>query len=280
MNWKIACVLAACAATLLGQTPPVTIMEILVENTVMYVHDSGDQPRIASTPTVVPLASEAQRAFKLVAGFGDIVAVNGKPARGSWAVRTLMYYCGTGYTPGRMIADISCGCAHDEFFAIQQADGTPVGSIVVIGYGGGPPEPGAPTMLTATTTAVAGGTGPFLGARGQAGWARYAEGAPMWRWASMLEDPANRRVNGGGRYRSIIHLIPMTLPEVLTGATGPSVFHADDFSRVTAEKPTRAGELLVMSVSGLGPVRPNLDPGKPSPPGRPARSTRSTRRLM
>jgi len=37
-------------------------------------------------------------------------------------------------------------------------------------------------------------------------------------------------------------------------------------SPVTVENPACAGELLMMSVSGLGPVRPNLDPGKPFPP--------------
>ncbi|MEK7404051.1 MAG: hypothetical protein AAB225_02990 [Acidobacteriota bacterium] len=64
----------------------------------------------------------------------------------------------------------------------------------------------------------------------------------------------------------ILHLIPMTWPEIVTLPTGPAIFHGDDFSRVTADKPARAGERLIMSVSGLGPVRPNLDPGKPFPP--------------
>ena len=81
----------------------------------------------------------------------------------------------------------------------------------------------------------------------------------------MVEDPAYRRINGGGTRREIIHLIPLTRPEVLSLPTGPAVFHAADFSPVTPEKPARAGELLMMSVSGLGPVRPNLDPGKPFP---------------
>ena len=82
----------------------------------------------------------------------------------------------------------------------------------------------------------------------------------------MLEDPAYRRMHGGGTRTEVLHLIPMTWPEVLTVPTGPAIFHSDDFSPVTAEKPARAGELLMMSVSGLGPVRPNLDPGRPFPP--------------
>jgi uncharacterized protein (TIGR03437 family) len=82
----------------------------------------------------------------------------------------------------------------------------------------------------------------------------------------MAEDPAYRRVNGGGKHREIIHLIPMTWPEVMASPTGPTVFRGDDFSPVSAEKPARAGERLIMSVSGLGPVKPTLDPGKPFPP--------------
>jgi uncharacterized protein (TIGR03437 family) len=58
----------------------------------------------------------------------------------------------------------------------------------------------------------------------------------------------------------------MTWPEVLALPTGPAVFHGDDWSPVTAERPARAGETLIMSVAGLGPVKPELDPGKPFPP--------------
>ena len=82
----------------------------------------------------------------------------------------------------------------------------------------------------------------------------------------MLEDPAYRRINGGGRRLEVIHLIPMTWPEVMTLSTGPAVYHGADMSPVTADKPARVGEQLIMSVSGLGPVKPNLDPGKPFPP--------------
>ena len=147
----------------------------------------------------------------------------------------------------------------------MDANGTVVGTITTVGWGGGPPAPGAPTLVTAANLTVVGGTGAFLGARGQHGWAASFPGVPASRWASMLEDPANRRANGGGRKRHIIHLIPMNRAEVLSGATGPAVFHASDFSPVTPDSPARAGELLVVSATNLGPVRPNLDPGKPFP---------------
>jgi len=81
-----------------------------------------------------------------------------------------------------------------------------------------------------------------------------------------MANPINRRTHpGAGAWSLVIRLIPMTRPEVLTLPTGPATFHGADFSPVTAEKPARGGEQLTMSVSGLGPVGPNLDPGKPCP---------------
>ncbi len=82
----------------------------------------------------------------------------------------------------------------------------------------------------------------------------------------MAEDPANRRVHGGSHRRDIIHLIPASWPEVTNLATGPAIYHAEDFSLVGSQKPARAGEQLIMSVSGLGPTRPGSDIGEPFPP--------------
>src|SRR2546422_557436 len=59
------------------------------------------------------------------------------------------------------------------------------------GLAGGNPPPGAPLASMAMNLAVTGGTGAFLGARGQAA---LAEGTTMMtgRDASVAEDPANR----------------------------------------------------------------------------------------
>ena len=63
----------------------------------------------------------------------------------------------------------------------------------------------------------------------------------------------------------LIHLIPLSRPEIVVTASGPAVLHSSDFSLVTAAKPARAGETLIVVASGLGPTRPGVDPGKPSP---------------
>jgi hypothetical protein len=65
---------------------------------------------------------------------------------------------------------------------------------------------------------------------------------PGQRPASVAEDPARRRINGGGgRNRLLLQVFPMFRPEVLTDSNGPVFFHCD-FNRVTAATPVRAGE--------------------------------------
>jgi uncharacterized protein (TIGR03437 family) len=81
----------------------------------------------------------------------------------------------------------------------------------------------------------------------------------------MAEDPANRRTyHAIGKFRFTLHVIPMSRPEIVTTASGPSVFHAD-FSAVTVAKPAKAGEILIVKTTGLGPTRPGIDPGQPFP---------------
>ena len=262
MKWRIACVLAACTATLLAQTPPVTILNLDTANVVFYVIDVFDPSKFGTSPSPVVLPAGSHSRFQWLVGLGDIVAVNDKPAKGMWKVRSLASGYTNVYTPGRAIADVAGNCMQDNAFAILQPDGTAVGTVLALGLGGVTLLPGAPVTATVHDLSLIGGTGAFLGARGYAGVVRSAG----IRTTSVVEDPANRRTNGGGTRRFVVQLIPMTWPEVTMLPTGPAVFHADEFSPVTADKPARAGEQLVIRATGLGPVRPNLGPGKPFPP--------------
>jgi hypothetical protein len=195
---------------------------------------------------------------------GDIVAVNGKAVKGLYQGRFSGFLASVTLEPGRAIADLPGACPASVNYVFLHPDGTLIGSIMVQSVQSGVPLPGAPAAaLSGSLNAIVGGTGAFLGARGQTGTLRLVSGN---RFASMAEDPAYRRIHGGGKYTHFIHLIPMTVPEVISTTLGPAVFHASDFSPVTADKPARAGEQLIMRATGLGPVRPNLDPGKPFPP--------------
>jgi uncharacterized protein (TIGR03437 family) len=57
----------------------------------------------------------------------------------------------------------------------------------------------------------------------------------------------------------------MSVPQIVTTASGPAVTHSSDFSLVTSSKPAAAGEVLSLFATGLGPTVPAVDPGQPFP---------------
>src|SRR5258708_18522940 len=140
---------------------------------------------------------------------GDIVAVNGQPAKGLSAGRTRVL--GATPTPkaGQSIADVGATALREQIFEILKPDGTVIGTIVALGFSGGNVPPGAPSGPTGGSWAIVGGTGAFLGARGQEeGWGGTQFALPDA--ASMAEDPANRRTNHpAGTFRYTLHVIPI-----------------------------------------------------------------------
>src|SRR5690348_2736647 len=147
-----------------GQTPSATILEIEVDNFTGYATDQFDASKFATDPNRTTAA--AVRNFGFVIGVADIVMVNGKPARGTFVVQQRSI--GLSPTPngGQAIADITRTAVTENLFEIQQQDGTYVGSIYCFGLAGGPGPVGVLSGGTANVT-IAGGTGAFLGVRGQ-----------------------------------------------------------------------------------------------------------------
>jgi uncharacterized protein (TIGR03437 family) len=167
------------------------------------------------------------------------------------------------------VADVVTSAVTEFLFEIQQADGTPVGNIHTLTLSGG----AAPIGLSSGAApfgaplegnhVVAGGTGAFLGVRGQ-GASVVLPGNTGPRVASITEDPAGRRAHGGGKVHFVYQLIPMARPDVINTATGPAIVHSADFSPVTASKPAKAGEILSLFATGLDPTRA-VDLGTPFP---------------
>jgi uncharacterized protein (TIGR03437 family) len=246
----------------LGQATPPAILEVDVENVVEYQDDISDPSKFASNPNVT--RSVPPRNFVPAVVLGDIVAVNGQPAKGTFAG----YPMGVALTPtpkpGQAIADTTRVSMGIRTFEILKSDGTPVGTIMCLGLNAGPPPPGSPLSQTGQNFAIVGGTGAFLGARGEQGGKQTPRTIPI-RAASMAEDPANRRRNGGGRVRWLLTVIPMSFPQIVDTAAGPAVSHASNLTLVTASDPAAAGEVLSLHATGLGPTRPGVDPGKPVP---------------
>ena len=245
-----------CCNLVRGQMPAPVILTIDTENIVEYQADISDVSKYATNANVTPAVNF--RNFSVATPLGDIVAVNGQPAKGLYASRVAAIR--TSPTPDHAlegaIADTLHAAIREQIFEILKSDGTPIGTLMALGFSGGTP-PGAPAQVTGDW-AIVGGTGAFLGARGQLG-----NGATIAapRAASMAEDPANRRINGGGRIRWVLTVIPMFVPQILATPAGPAVTHANDFTLVSASKPAAAGELLSLFVSGLGPTQPGVDPG-------------------
>jgi hypothetical protein len=248
----------------LAQVVP-TILQIDLQNHVLYFEDTtaSDLTRRATDPNVTtPVGA---RNFIRATGVADIVAINGQKVTGTFATGVFgPAFFRPAPNPGQAVADINRNAIGMMTFEILKTDGTAIGTIVAHGLAGGAAPPGAPAAATGNNYVITGGTGAFLGARGQMSVAPAFPGVPIQRNASFNEDPANRRRNGGGTWRWIAHLIPMSTPQIVTGSGGPHVFHSD-FTPVTAANPARAGEVLIAQAMSLGPTVPGVDPGQAFP---------------
>jgi hypothetical protein len=235
------------------------ILQVDIENMVQYWGDISDPSKLATvlTPTT-PVISN----FETFLIMADIVAVNGAPAKGTWVGRAQRLTLRPTASSGLSIADVIRTGPGDETYEILRPDGTPVGTIVSLGFFGGPPPPGTPSALTTGNHAIVGGTGAFVGVRGEDGGGVALAAA---RNASQSEDPANRRVNGGGKMRFTLHLIPQARPEISAVSGAPAVVHSSDFTPVSSTNPAKAGEILSVFCRGLGPTTPSVDPGVPFP---------------
>lgn len=255
MTWVIGVGITAQAQN----TPSSTILTVEMQGVVQYQENFANQTKNGTSASMEPSIG-APLTFSTGYFIADIASINGKPCKGATVARNLWFNLNSNPTASQAIADINRFQAMDIVLEIQLADGTSVGSIALTGLTGGAPPPGGPRIAPTGSFAVIGGTGAFLGARGQA-----ATIVQSGRFTSTLENPINRRTFPSGVWRMAIQLIPMQTPAILSDANGPLIVHADDFSPVTAAKPARAGEVLTLFASGLGPTRPGVDPGQTFP---------------
>jgi uncharacterized protein (TIGR03437 family) len=269
LHWKTALATALCAAACshlgLAQVPPASILRIDTANVVAYFEDTSDFSKFGTDPNITTAAPPKN--FYRGLGISDIVAVNGQRVMGTHTRATVNIVLRTAPGPGQTIADTERGAVATLTWEILKSDGTPIGTIVANGLTTGAVPPGSPLAATGGggNFVITGGTGAFLGARGQMVGPAQPPGVLLQRLASMTEDPANRRRNGGGTQSWIAYLIPMARPEIVMLPAGPAITHSNDFSLVTSSKPAAAGEVLSLFATGLGPTVPAVDPGQPFP---------------
>lgn len=262
-----------------GQTGTAIVSEALidvgVENYVNYRYNTIDTATFATDPSRTTQSSAKNFAF--FTGIADVVSVNGKAAKGVLVERRFIVTLRPNPASGQGIGDLSRDGMVERHLEILTPDGAPVGTITALGLLGGTAPPGSPLSLAGGNITIVGGTGAFLGVRGQTGGRTVVAGASGGiapRNASVTEDPANRRVHGGGSATLTLRLMPVAWPGIVVTATGPAVAHSSDFAPVNAAKPARPGEILSLIATNLGPTRPGVDPGQPFPasPLQPANS--------
>lgn len=138
-------IMFACAAALFAQTPPLTVLEIEYDNLAWYYSGVADPAQHARSALPSPLPATLNRIFKLQLGLADIIAVNGKPAKGLYVERNVPFLFSTTQRAGQAIADISGWGVADNYVVILDAEGRLIGNIVYVGVGGMAAPPGAPT---------------------------------------------------------------------------------------------------------------------------------------
>ena len=172
-KWKTFLITVACAVGSegLAQVTSPTTLEVDVVNIVSYASDAFDASKFATDPNLTTAAPV--RNFRIVMAVGDIVAVNGKPAKGSLIARQQAVILSPTPSPGQGVADIVRTAVTEFLFEIQQADGSPVGNVHTLTLSGGAAPlglSGGAALLGTPLEAnhvVAGGTGAFVGVRGQ-----------------------------------------------------------------------------------------------------------------
>ncbi|MFL6451522.1 MAG: hypothetical protein ACJ746_28165 [Bryobacteraceae bacterium] len=192
----------------------VTTLAVELDNVVEYQVDTSDLSKWGTnlnvTPGKIAQGMGVGCAGVRFIGYGDIVAVNGQPARGIYAVRGVAVCMSPTPTPGLFaISDTTWPSIRDETFEILQSNGiTSIGTIMTYGLSSGMPSPPGPPSGS-KDSAITGGTGAFFGVRGQRGQRNDLLSAAVFeRTASITEDPARRRQNGGGHLLTVLYVIP------------------------------------------------------------------------
>jgi hypothetical protein len=151
MDWKRWLFVAGCVAAwpgvglAQGQVPGT--LEVDLENFTEYLGDVADYSKLATDPNATTTTSTPQT-FGTLMFIADIVAVNGKPARGTYVFTGQFLFLRTTPLPGQAISDIVRNGFGSETYEILQSNGTPVGTIMTSGALAGSAPPGSPSNIS------------------------------------------------------------------------------------------------------------------------------------
>lgn len=112
---------------------------IELQNVVEYQVDTSDTSKLGTNPNITAggFTTAAGCLGHRIVGLGDIVAVNGQPAKGTYTSRAVGVYPSPTPIPGQPIADTTWNTMRYETYEILQSDGTLVGTIMTNGLNAG-----------------------------------------------------------------------------------------------------------------------------------------------
>src|SRR5258707_5847523 len=113
-----------CCGGVYAQGSSSAILIIDVENVVQYHEDVSDVTKFATNPNIAPAV--VPKDFHAVVILGDIVAVNGGPAKGTLARNVRTATLTTAANPRQAIADTLYNGLKAESVEILRSDGTPI----------------------------------------------------------------------------------------------------------------------------------------------------------
>ncbi len=127
MTRNIALAVVICGFPCLAKTPSTTL-QVDVDNYVLYNYDTFDTTQFGTNPTST---SVPMKTYNYHISIGDIVAVGGKPAKGTLLCTHTMFVLSPTATVGSMkaIADTSRAMMDDCSLEILTDGGVAVGTI-------------------------------------------------------------------------------------------------------------------------------------------------------
>src|SRR5690242_241795 len=164
-HWKTVFAAALCALCSLrveAQAPTGSIVTFEMENSTFYNNDCpfadvGTNPNKLDHPLkVVGIYSGL--------GIGDIVSVNGNPAKGTaYELFSAAFVGSPNPAPGHPIVDGARAAIAPWDLDFLSTDGTQIGTIHIDGFVGGNRPPDAPQAISGSNWIVTAGSGAFFG---------------------------------------------------------------------------------------------------------------------
>src|SRR5260370_37628751 len=143
---KTALAAALCAAAFsplgLAQVIPSAILQVDVENLVQFVDDVGDPSKFATEPNLT--TARDPRNFAQAVYIGDIVAVNGQSAKGTFTRVSTQLALTPSPSAGQAIGATTRGRVVADYFEILNSGARPIRTVVSNGRGEGSPSLGDP----------------------------------------------------------------------------------------------------------------------------------------